>query len=427
MPHEAPTTAPVRATLPLAGLLALSFAAFLTMLTETVPAGLLPQIGAGLGSSPAHAGQLLTVYAAGSMLAAIPLTALTRSLPRRPLLLATVVSVAAVNLLTAVSGDYAITLGARLVAGAGAGVQWAMIAGYAMRLVGDADRGRAIAVAMAGVPLALAFGVPVGTFAGDLLGWRATFAAMAAAALIAGAWILWRLPALPGESAGARMSLRGVLLRPGLIVILVAAFAFEVAHMNLYTYVASFLAGAGLGDHVGGVLLVLGVAAVVGLWAAGTLVDGHLRAVVVTAFALFGVSMLAFTVAGHATILVLAGVAIWGLALGAAPTMLQAAAARVAGSATDVAQSMLATVLNGGMSAGGATGGVALAAGGVGVLPAISCAIFCAALVLALLARRHAFPPPTADDDRGPRREATEARAGARREDRGRRPVASGS
>lgn len=426
MTHEAPTTAPVRAALPLAGLLALSFAAFLTMLTETVPAGLLPQIGAGLDSSPAHAGQLLTVYAAGSMLAAIPLTALTRSLPRRPLLLATLLTVAAVNLITALSGGYAITLGARVVAGAAAGVQWAMIAGYAMRLVGDADRGRAIAVAMAGVPLALAFGVPVGTFAGDLLGWRATFAAMAAAALIAGAWILWRLPALPGESAGERMPLRGVLLRPGLIVILVAAFAFEVAHMNLYTYVATFLARAGLGDHVGGVLLVLGVAAIAGLWAAGTLVDAHLRAVVVTAFALFSVSMLAFAVAGHVTILVLAGVAIWGLALGAAPTMLQAAAARVAGSATDVAQSMLVTVLNGGMAAGAATGGVALAGGGVGVLPAISCAIFCAALALALLARRHAFPPPTVHDG-GPRRQAAETGAHAERDVRDRRPVASGS
>jgi hypothetical protein len=51
-------------------------AGFLTMLAETIPAGLLPQIHAGRGVSVAQADQLRTVYAAGSMLAAIPLTEL---------------------------------------------------------------------------------------------------------------------------------------------------------------------------------------------------------------------------------------------------------------------------------------------------------------------------------------------------------------
>lgn len=94
------------------------------MLTETVPAGLLSSIGSGLGVSSARPGQLLTVYSVGSMLAAIPLTALTRRLPRRPLLLATILAVAVVNLITMLSGAYDLTLVARLIAGAGAGVQW---------------------------------------------------------------------------------------------------------------------------------------------------------------------------------------------------------------------------------------------------------------------------------------------------------------
>ncbi|ANY82780.1 hypothetical protein BB934_31555 (plasmid) [Microvirga ossetica] len=71
-------------TLPLLGLLALSTASFLTILTEALPAGLLPQIGADLGVSEAMAGQLITIYAIGSFLAAIPLTAATRTWRRRP-------------------------------------------------------------------------------------------------------------------------------------------------------------------------------------------------------------------------------------------------------------------------------------------------------------------------------------------------------
>ena len=275
---------PDRSALPLAGLLALAAAGFLTMLTETVPAGLLSSIGSGLGVSSARAGQLLTVYSLGSMLAAIPLTALTRRLPRRPLLLATIVAVAVVNVITMLSSAYDLTLAARLIAGAGAGVQWAMIAGYAMRLVDESNQGRALAVSMAGIPLALAFGVPGGTFLGSLIGWRSTFAVMAALAVLVSAWTVWKLPNVSGETAGDRISLRGVSMRPGLIVILIAAFAFELGHMNLYTYVSPFLARAGLSDHVSAALLVFGVAAMIGLSAAGALIDRHLRAVVLTAF-----------------------------------------------------------------------------------------------------------------------------------------------
>lgn len=177
-------------------------------------------------------------------------------------------------------------------------------------------------------------------------------------------------------------------------MILIAAFAFELAHMNLYTYVSPFLARGGLGGHVSAVLLVFGVAAVIGLWAAGALIDRHPRAVVLTAFALFTASMLTFAAAGGVAVVVLVAVGVWGFALGGAPTMLQAAAARAAGPGGDVAQSMLVTVLNAGMSAGAASGGAALAGAGVSTLALISFAIFAATLALALVARRYAFPAP---------------------------------
>ncbi|WP_258394513.1 MFS transporter [Paenibacillus sp. MDMC362] len=62
------------------------------------------------------------------------------------------------------------TLVARFFAGVSAGAAWGMIAGYARRMVPDALRGRALAVAMVGTPIALTLGVPVGTLLGDLIG-----------------------------------------------------------------------------------------------------------------------------------------------------------------------------------------------------------------------------------------------------------------
>lgn len=73
--------------LPWAGLMALAMAGFICILTETIPAGLLIEISKGLGVSESLAGQLVTAYALGSLIAAIPITTATQGWHRKPLLL----------------------------------------------------------------------------------------------------------------------------------------------------------------------------------------------------------------------------------------------------------------------------------------------------------------------------------------------------
>ncbi len=415
--------APERGRFPLSGLLALAATGFLTVLTETIPAGLLPQIGAGLAESPGRAGQLLSIYAAGSVLAAIPLTALTRGVPRRRLLLITIVTVAAVNVLTATSSVFALTMAGRLLAGMAAGIQWAMIAGYAMRLVEEQVKGRALAISMAGVPLALAFGVPLGTLSADcdrlkwprcdgLLGWRTIFAAVAVLSVAAAGWVFVAVPDVAGEPARERVPLRRVVRGPGLAAVLLAAFAFELGHMSVFTYVAPVLARAGLGYRVGAVLLVFGVSAMAGLWATGLLIDRHLRALALGSLALFALVMATLAVTGTAPVIVVLATAVWGFTLGGAPTIFQTASAGAAGGSVDVAQSMLVTVLNAGMAAGSLTGGIALSSLGVRALPWVGLVIFAAALVVVSGARRHAFPPPADRGDTGDVLDATSTRTG---------------
>ncbi|MBN0495209.1 MFS transporter, partial [Pseudomonas aeruginosa] len=110
-------------------------AGFLAIMTETMPAGLLPQISHGLGVSEALAGQLVTLYALGSVLAAIPVIAATRGWNRRPLFLMAIGGLLVFNTITALSAHYGLTLAARFVAGMAAGVVWGLLAGYARRLV----------------------------------------------------------------------------------------------------------------------------------------------------------------------------------------------------------------------------------------------------------------------------------------------------
>ncbi|KEZ74558.1 MFS transporter, partial [Pseudomonas syringae pv. syringae FF5] len=90
-------------TLPLGALLALAMTGFICIVTETLPAGLLPQIADGLEVSASFAGQMVTVYALGSLLAAIPLTIATQSWRRRTVLLVTIIGFLVFNSVTALS------------------------------------------------------------------------------------------------------------------------------------------------------------------------------------------------------------------------------------------------------------------------------------------------------------------------------------
>lgn len=352
-------------TLPLGGLLALASAGFITILTEAMPAGLLPQMSDGLGVSPALIGQLVTLYALGSLLAAIPLTLLTRSWRRRPLLLVAIGGFALVNSVTALSSHYGLTLVARFFAGVFAGLLWALLAGYASRMVAPHLQGRAIAVAMLGAPLALSLGVPAGTFLGAAVGWRLSFAIMTGLTLVLLIWARWQLADFPGEPAGKRLGLRQVLRLPGIRPVLWVTFTYVLAHNILYTYIAPLLVPAGIAVDVDQVLLVFGLAALLSIWLAGVLIDRWLRTLLLISCALFGLVALALAFWISLPVVIYLAVAVWGLAFGGLPVLLQTALAKSAGASADAAQSMLVTVWNLGIAGGGLAGGVLLQGWGV--------------------------------------------------------------
>ncbi|WP_260929404.1 MFS transporter [Novosphingobium sp. 9] len=353
-----------RDRLPFASLLALAAAGFLTILTETLPAGLLPQISDGLHISHGLAGQLVTIYAIGSLVAAIPLTSATQAMRRRPLLLAAITGFALANVITALSSSYAVVMVARLLAGISAGLLWALLAGYASRMVAPHLEGRAIAVAMVGTPLALSIGVPAGTFLGTLVGWRISFGIMSALTLVLIGWTCWKVPDFPGAKRGKKTSLATVWRTPGVRPILMVTFTFVLAHNILYTYIAPFLAQSGMVAQTDRVLLAFGAAALLGIWVIGALIDHRLRLLTLGSIILFAVAVLILGLGRSEPMAVYAGVTIWGGAFGGVATLFQTASAKAAREGADVAQSMIVTVWNLAIAGGGIAGGLIL--GGLG-------------------------------------------------------------
>lgn len=379
------------ADLPVAALSGLAASGFLCIVTETLPAGLLPQIAFGLRISEAIAGQLVAIYALGSLLAAIPLTSLTQGLSRRAVLLATIFCFVIGNSLTAWAGSVGVILVARFVAGCAAGLAWGILAGYARSIVRPDQTGPAMAVAMVGVPLALSLGVPLGTFLGGLVGWRGSFLILSVLSIALIGWIIAKVPDAPGRSGDDRSSLRRVIATPGVVPILLVILAWMTAHNILYTYIAPFATAAGV--RIDLILLAFGVSSLAGIWVVGRLVDRMLRALVLLAIGSFATVAILLTIAGEQGFVVYAAAVIWGLGFGGAGAMMQTASADAAGDGIDLAQAMVTTAWNLAIAAGGALGGALLTTGGTRLLPPAVAALALIAFLIALAARRFAFPP----------------------------------
>jgi predicted MFS family arabinose efflux permease len=377
-------------TFPLPALIALALSGFVTILTEALPAGLLPQIAGDLSVSQSAVGQTVTIYAIGSLIAAIPLTRATHKVRRRPLLTMTLAGFAIANIATALSTSYALTMTARFIAGISAGLLWALLAGYAARLVPDEQKGRAIAVAMAGTPLALSIGIPAATFLATLVGWRTCFTVMSAVAALLTIWVATNVPDFPGQASAEKVTLGSVLQISGVRPILFVTLAFVLAHNILYTYIVPLLQPAGMTGSVDVVLLVFGCLSVVGIWFVGLFVDRRLLLLSIISCLLF---IAAMAILGFWPMLrsgVYLAIGLWGLAFGGAATIFQTAMARAAPQQTDIAQSMLVTGWNVAIAGGGVLGGTMLDHLGLAAfVPAV------VALLMACLAvistRRNAF------------------------------------
>nr|WP_244319779.1 MULTISPECIES: MFS transporter [Pantoea] len=366
---------------------------FIAILTETLPAGLLPDISQGLGVSQVMAGQLVSLYALGSLLAAIPLTVLTSGWRRKKVLLLAIGIFVIFNTITTFSASYWLTLAARFMSGVAAGLAWGMLAGYARRLVAPDLQGRALAIAMVGIPVALSLGTPAGSWLGNMLGWRVAFGVMAALAIVLFIWAWVAVPDLPGQKADRRLPVWQVFSMPGVRPVLAVIFLWMTAHNILYTFIGPFLALSDMSNAVGLILLVFGLAALTGIGTTGIWVDRHLRRLVLLSLAALAAVSVVLAMGMREQVVIFLAVIVWGWSFGGASTQMQTAAADSAGNHVDVVQAMVTTAWNLAIASGGILGGLLLNRAGAASFPWALMALMAVAFMIALLAKQQAFRP----------------------------------
>ncbi|MEU5764296.1 MFS transporter [Streptomyces asoensis] len=357
---DGPRLAPAR--LPLV-VYVLALGTFLMGTTEFVVAGLLPEIAGDLQVSVAQSGLLITVFAVGMIVGAPLMAMLTLRLPTRLTLMLALGAFALGHVIVAVGSSFTLLLAARFLTAIATGAFWAVANVAATRAAGPAASARALGLVGAGAMLANVVGVPLGAFAGQLMGWRGPFWVLAALAAAAIPLIARTVPHDgPAQHTGSVRSELTALRLGRLWLVLAACATTTGGVLAAYSYIAPLLTGrAGLA--AGLVPLVLagfGLGALAGSLVGGRLGDRRPHTVTIVAAAGATLLLLAIVLLAGSAPAVIALISLLGFfGLGANP-VLMALAVRYAGQAPTLASALTVSAFNLGTAIGSWIAGLAL-------------------------------------------------------------------
>lgn len=373
-------------------LLALAAGAFGIGVTEFAPMGLLPVIATDLGVSIPTAGLLISAYALGVMLGAPLMTLTTGRVPRRTLLIGLAGIFTIGNLLSALSTDYGMLLAARVITSLNHGAFFGVGSIVAAGLVAPNRQAGAVAAMFMGLTIANVVGVPLATWAGDVLGWRASFWGIAGIGVLVMVALRLTLPNLPAPSGGNVAAELRVLGRGPVLAALALTVIGSSAMFTVFTYIAPILreqTHASLG-FVTAMLVTYGLGLTVGNWLGGKFADRSVDRTLIVTLASLAAILVAFAVAMPFAVPTSVLVFLWGVASFALVPPLQVRVMAAAGDAPNLASSVNIGAFNLGNAIGAAVGG-AVIAGGLGY-PAVSIAGAIAAglglLLVLVLTRR---------------------------------------
>ncbi|MEV6267997.1 Cmx/CmrA family chloramphenicol efflux MFS transporter [Kribbella sp. NPDC051936] len=340
----------------------LGLAVFAQATSEFMLSGLGPDIARDLGVSIPAAGCLTSAFALGMIVGAPAIAVLGARWPRRRTLLLTLTVFLAVHVVGALTTDFAVLLGTRVLAALANAGFLAVALATAAGLVPPDAKGRATSVLLGGTTLACIVGVPAGAVLGQYLGWRSAFWAVAIISLPA---LLGILRSVPSRGAGPATVGR-FHIRPRLAVLLLLGALVNGATFCSFTYLSPVLTevtGLGVG-WVPLMLALFGLGSFAGVTVAGRYADRRDDRLVLVAGGILLLGWCTFALTAASVVpTVLLVLLQGGLSFAVGSTLI--AYSLYAGSGTPVLTGGLATAaLNVGAAAGPLLGGPAIGAAG---------------------------------------------------------------
>ncbi|WP_163647987.1 MFS transporter [Modicisalibacter sp. 'Wilcox'] len=233
---------------------------------EFVIMGLVSRVANDLQVPVPDVGYAISSYALGVVVGAPLISALAARLPRRALLIALMLVFAIGNIASAFAPGFGAFVLLRFLAGLPHGAYFGVAALVAAAAVPIDERARAVSRVMLGLTTAILVGAPLGTWAGNLLGWQVAFAGVGGIALLTALLIRLWVPASPADPQASPKRELGALLKQRVLFTLgIAGIGFG-GMFAVFSYVMPTLTRqAGMSEALGPlVLVVFGVGTILG-------------------------------------------------------------------------------------------------------------------------------------------------------------------
>jgi predicted MFS family arabinose efflux permease len=342
--------------------LLLTLGTFLMSTTEFMIAGLLPEMASDFGVGLSTTALLITAFAVGMIVGAPVMGVATLRLPRRAALVIALAVFAAGHVIAALSSTFEVVLIARVLTALVTGMFWSVAAVVATTAAGPAASSKALGLLMSGTGLATVVGVPLGSLAGQVVGWRGSFWGLAVlSALSAG--VIARFVSKDHRAQAPSIRSELAALRNGrLWLALAGAVLVTGGWIAVFSFIAPLLT-----DHAGIpaafvplVLVGFGIGSLVGTNVGGHFADRNpVRTFLVSAILCTVVLVLLVALSGNpvtaVVLLVLLGVV--GMSVPPAATGLAVGYAR---KAPTLAAALSVSAFNLGIALGSWAGGIAL-------------------------------------------------------------------
>ncbi|WP_371483129.1 MFS transporter [Kitasatospora sp. NBC_00315] len=405
--------------MPLA-LLALAIGAFGIGTTEFVIMGLLPQVAGDFGVSIPTAGWLVTGYALGVLLGAPVMTVLGTKVSRKRMLMLLMVLFVIGNVLSAVAPVFGVMVVGRLVASLAHGAFFGIGSVVAAGLVPPARKAGAIAMMFTGLTVANVVGVPLGTYVGQSMGWRATFFIVAGLGVLGLVGIARLVPEIP-RPEGVRLRHELAAFRNVQVLLAMAMTVLGFGGVfAAVTYISPMMTEvAGFADSsVTWLLVLFGLGMVGGNLVGGRFADRALMPLLYVTLGSLALVLALFTVTAHDKFAAAVTITLIGaLGFATVPPLQKRVLDQAAGAPT-LASAVNIGAFNLGNAIAALIGGMVISAGfGYTAPDWVGAALAASALLLALvsgaLERRGRDGDGSGRDDTGSRAEAAPAPAPA--------------
>ncbi|MEL6116926.1 MFS transporter [Photobacterium sp. SP02] len=352
-----------------------------------IVAGVLSEISDSFSTSASQTGQLITIFGLSYMVFA-PLSAwLMGNLNRKNILQIALLLFILGNMMCAFATSYFVVSAGRVLAALGAASFTPQAAAAAAQLVPENRKGIAISVVYGGMTLAIALGIPLGTFLAQFIGWREIFLMIAVLGGISffGLTLLLQDFAPPGKHS-LQERLAPLRQKAVLTTLLVTFFAVCSEHI-VYSYVSVLLQDTVLAGNaiLPVALLIFGVGAVIGNFISGVMTDTLgskfvlLVAVTIQTLSLF---LLSFNLTSPWSVI---GIfLVWGITGWMYLVPIQHHLLSLSERFGALTVSLNSSVLYAGIAAGGMMGGVSLYLWPVEYLPLLSLPLGIAAILIAV-------------------------------------------